>query len=95
MNSHTQLSVIARFKEWQGKVAQSELVCFDRFVKTLSRYQEYIVNYFKGRNTSGFVEGFNNKIKTIKRRCYGIFNEKSLFRRIFLDTEGYDTFLAR
>ncbi|MFT4694091.1 MAG: transposase [Francisella sp.] len=34
-------------------------------------------------NTSGFVEGFNNKIKVIKRRCYGIFDEKSLFRRVF------------
>jgi hypothetical protein len=36
-----------------------------------------------------------NKIKVIKRRCYGIFDENSLFRRIFLDTEGYARFLNR
>ena len=83
------------FKEWQDKVAQSDLLCFDGFVRTLTRYQEHISNYFKGRHTSGFVEGFNNKIKTMKRRCYGIYNEKSLFRRLFLDTEGYDLFLSR
>jgi transposase len=83
------------FKEWEDKVAQSDLLCFDGFVQTLTRYQEHIVNYFKGRHTSGFVEGFNNKIKTMKRRCYGISNEKSLFRRLFLDTEGYDVFLSR
>ena len=83
------------FKEWGDKVAQSDLLCFDGFVQTLTRYQEHIVNYFKGRHTSGFVEGFNNKIKTMKRRCYGISNEKSLFRRLFLDTEGYAVFLSR
>ena len=83
------------FKEWQDKVAQSDLLCFDGFAQTLTRYQEHIANYFKGRHTSGFVEGFNNKIKTMKRRCYGIYNEKSLFRRLFLDTEGYDVFLSR
>jgi len=30
-----------------------------------------ITNYFINRQTSGFVEGLNNKIKVIKRRCYG------------------------
>jgi transposase len=27
------------------------------------------VHYFIDRHTSGFVEGFNNKLKVIKRRC--------------------------
>ena len=36
----------------------------------------------------GFVEGFNNKVKVLKRRCYGIFNLKHLFQRIFLDFSG-------
>jgi transposase len=51
-----------------------------------------IANYFLARLNSGFVEGLNNKIKTIKRRCYGIFNTSHLFQRIFLDLEGYQRF---
>ena len=44
-------------------------------------------------DTSGWVEGINNKVKVIKRRCYGITNLKHLFQRIFLDLQGYDVFL--
>jgi transposase len=51
-----------------------------------------IANYFLARQTSGFVEGFNNKIKVIKRRCYGILNVKHLFQRIHLDLSGYALF---
>ncbi len=81
-----------KINEWMLSVERSELRCFDRFIGTLKKYQPEIVAYFKGRNTSGFVEGFNNKVKVIKRRCYGIFKEKSLFRRLFLDCLGYDIF---
>jgi transposase len=84
-----------KINQWLGKVEVSELECFDSFIKTLNKYKTHIIQYFKGRHTSGFVEGFNNKIKVIKRRCYGIFDENSLFRRIFLDTEGYARFLNR
>ena len=41
---------------------------------------------------SGWVEGLNNKIKVLKRRCYGIANPISLFRRIWLDLCGYEAF---
>ncbi|RKZ75337.1 MAG: hypothetical protein DRQ57_07870 [Gammaproteobacteria bacterium] len=44
-----------------------------------------LVNYFVARYFRSFVEGFNNKIKVIKRRCYGILNIGHLFQRIFLD----------
>ena len=81
-----------KINEWMLSVERSELHCFDRFLVTLKKYQPEIVAYFKGSNTSGFVEGFNNKVKVIKRRCYGIFNEESLFRRLFLDCVGYDIF---
>ena len=51
-----------------------------------------ITNYFKQRHNSGFVEGFNNRIKVLKRRCYGLVNTKHLFQRIKLDTEGLNLF---
>jgi transposase len=54
---------------------------------------EEITNYFIDQNNSGFVEGLNNKIKVIKRRCYGLTNIKRLFQRLWLDLEGYSLFL--
>ena len=56
----------------------------------LTHYE--ITNYFLKRETSGLVEGINNKIKVLKRRCYGIFNLGHLFQRLFLDLEGYRLF---
>lgn len=81
-----------KINAWLLSVEQSELSCFNTFAKTLKKYKTEIVAYFKGRNTSGFVEGFNNKVKVLKRRCYGIFDENSLFRRLYLDCYGYAQF---
>jgi transposase len=53
---------------------------------------EIITNYFTHRSNSGWVEGLNNKIKVLKRRCYRIANSTSLFRRIWLDLSGYEAF---
>jgi transposase len=74
---------------WAGRVSRSQIRCFDGFIKTLMARKDEISNYFFERHSSGFVEGLNNKIKVIKRRCYGIVNTESLFRRIYLDLVGY------
>lgn len=79
-------------KAWCKQVEHSSLTCFDAFLTTLDNHFEYITNYFIKRLNSGFVEGFNNKVKVIKRRCYGIFKVDHLFQRIFLDLEGYRLF---
>lgn len=73
---------------WIQKVDSSSLDCYDGFIKTLRRYWTFILNYFQRRISSGFVEGLNNKIKTIKRRCYGISKSTTLFQRIWLDLQG-------
>jgi transposase len=82
-----------KLNKWISQVESNQLNCFNTFIKTLKNHQKEIVAYFKGRYTSGFVEGFNNKVKVLKRRCYGILNENSLFRRLFLDCQGYGLFL--
>jgi len=79
-------------KAWCKQVEKSGLTCFEAFLTTLDNHFDYITNYFIKRLNSGFVEGFNNKVKVIKRRCYGIFNVDHLFQRIFLDLEGYRLF---
>jgi transposase len=75
---------------WISEVGKSDINCFKDFIKTLKKYKVEICNYFVGRHNSGFVEGCNNKIKVLKRRCYGIFNIKHLFKRIVLDFSGYN-----
>jgi transposase len=77
---------------WCHKVRVSPVCCYDRFIKTLQKYRPYILNYFNRRVSSGFVEGLNNKIKTIKRRCYGINKVSTLFQRIWLDLQGRELF---
>jgi transposase len=82
----------AELRAWQERVRHSGLTCFDTFLNTLDHWWTEITNYFVHRNSSGFVEGLNNKIKVLKRRCYGLFNLEHLFQRIFLDLEGYRLF---
>jgi len=90
---NTKAEGIMKMKQWIKDVKESGLNVFDDFVWTLENWMDEISNYFEKRLTSGFVEGLNNKIKVIKRRCYGILNIKHLFQRIYLDLEGYTQFL--
>jgi transposase len=77
-------------KSW--RTAKSGLRCFDAFLKLLDAWQDLIANYFINRQSSGFVEGLNNKLKVLKRRCYGLRNVVRLFQRLTLDVEGYRRF---
>ncbi|MFO1434194.1 MAG: ISL3 family transposase [Candidatus Competibacteraceae bacterium] len=81
-----------RLRAWKQLVQESELDCFDSFLSTVDKRLEEITNYFVERKHSGFVEGLNNKIKVIKRRCYGIFKVSHLFQRLFIDLAGYEQF---
>jgi transposase len=82
-----------RLLKWMNKVERSVVTCFDKFLKTLRNHFVEVANYFDKRANSGFVEGLNNKLKTITRRSYGIKREDSLFRRLWLDLSGYQHFL--
>lgn len=81
-----------KIRNWSRRVKAAGVKCFDGFIETLWKWREEITNYFVNRDNSGFVEGFNNKVKVLKRRCYGIFNLTHLFQRIYLDVEGYRQF---
>ena len=50
-----------------------------RVARTLSQYQEGLLNYFKHRITNASAEGLNNKIKTMKRQAYG-FRDMEYFK---------------
>lgn len=81
-----------RITGWMNRVKKSSVRCFDTFLKTLGTYKDEVVNYFLDRLTSGFVEGLNNKIKVIKRRCYGLKNIGHLFQYLYLDLCGYSLY---
>ena len=94
-NTHmSKEEAIVKIDEWIKEVKNSPVACFTKFIKTLKKHKNEISNYFIDRHTSGFVEGLNNKIKVLKRRCYGIFNIKNLFQRLHLDISGYRILLG-
>ena len=88
----SKVEALERIKEWREQVACSGVTCFASFLKLLDTWQDRITNYFHSHQTSGFVEGLNNKLKVLKRRCYGMTNTTRLFQRLTLDLEGYRRF---
>jgi transposase len=83
---------LRRIRFWRWRVVKSGLRCFEPFLSLLDRWLDLIANYFIERQTSSFVEGLNNKLKVLKRRCYGLRNIGRLFQRLTLDLEGYRRF---
>ena len=86
--SLTKAQAVTELEAWIQQIQELDLNCFDSFVGTLRKWMDEITNYFIQRQSSGFVEGLNNKIKVIKRRCYGIYDLGRLFQHIWLDVEG-------
>ena len=89
---HTKESGRRAIRRWMTEVRQSGLDCFDKFLATLEKHLDIITNYFISRSSSGWVEGLNNKIKVLKRRCYGLTKIGNVFRRIWLDLHGATAF---
>lgn len=58
-----------------------ELISWGR---TLSRWDEYILNYWNNRSTNGFMEGIHNKMKLIKRISFGFRNKQVFIQKIML-----------
>jgi transposase len=65
-----------------GTAAFPEL---DKFVCTYEQWREQILNYFEAGQTSGVVEGINNKARVITKRAYGIKSADTLWTRLLLD----------
>jgi transposase len=84
-----------KMNRWIQSVENSTVKCFSTFIKTLQKHKTSILNYFKARKNSGFVEGLNNKIKVMTRRCYGIFNPVSIFQRLQLDLGGFERYAQK
>ena len=73
-------------------VRETDCPCFARFLGTLDEKMDLITNYFVRRESSGFVEGLNHKIRVLLWRSYGMLNLTHLFQRLTLDLGGYAQF---
>jgi transposase len=78
-----------RLAELGEKMMQSGLPEFTSLLPMFSNWHEEILNYFDYRIANGFVEGKNNRIKTIKRMAYGYRNMDSFRLRILATNPGY------
>ena len=67
------------------RARESALEPLQSMAGTLSRWFEPIVRYIRHRYTNGMTEGFNNKIKLIQRRAFGLRNEHNRKKRILAD----------
>jgi transposase len=89
---YTKAGAKCAMRAWYKRVHARGLAEFESFLGTIDRWMDPITNYFQDRQTSGFVEGFNNRVKVLKRRCYGSFDVGRLFQRLTLDLHGYPLF---
>lgn len=73
-------------------VCKSRINEFENFLGTVDTWPNKITNYSLEVLSSDFVEGFNNRLKVLKRYCYGIFDVDQIFQRLALDTDEYERF---
>ena len=55
------------------------------FFATYDAHREGILAYFDAGQSSGVVEGINNKARVITKRCYGVKSVQTLWQRLCLD----------
>ena len=72
----------------EERIASDSLPEFKELLHTFTNWRKEILNYFDYRITNGFVEGKNNRIKTIKRMAYGYRNMDNFRLRILATNPG-------
>jgi transposase len=63
--------VKAYLQDWINEALSSSLEVFKVLAQSFSQKMQYIINWFKKKISSAISEGFNNKIKRLKRMAYG------------------------
>ena len=76
------------FVQWRRSLRWQRLKPFEKFAALIERHWAGITAYCKPENkvALGFVEGLNNKIRVIQRRCYGLRDEDYLHLKILTST---------
>jgi transposase len=69
------------FDQWQAALRWQRLKPFQKFARLVESHWDGIAMYCEPENKQiplGFVEGFNNKIRVLQRRAYGLRDEEYL-----------------
>ena len=69
---------------WEKRAMREGPPEFKALSSMLTNWREEILNYFDHRLTNGFLEGKNNRIKTMTRVAYGYRNMENLRLRILM-----------
>ena len=75
------------FNNWILRAQNSNIKEFEKCASTYINWHKEILNAFKYNYSNGCTEGFNNKIKVIKRTSYGVKNFKRFRIRILHATK--------
>ena len=78
----------AQLAQWSASARTLGLTAITQFCDMLDRWQGKIANYFLSRASNGPTEGFNNGLRTLLRRTYGMTNFHR-FRLRVLDRFGH------
>jgi transposase len=72
------------FQKWKQALRWQRLPSYQKFARMIERHWEGIVSFCQLENKVplGFVEGFNNKIRSLQKRAYGFQDEKYLRLKI-------------
>jgi transposase len=72
------------FDNWKASLKWQRLKPYEKFAEMVERHWDGIAAYCRPENkvSLGFVEGFNNKIRVIQRRAYGLRDEEYLRLKI-------------
>lgn len=69
-------------KNWNLCAGFAQLEEFQKCFDIINKWQPYILRAFSLGYTNGFTEGCNNRIKVLKRNCYGVQNFNRFRNRI-------------
>lgn len=67
------------FGQWVAKAMASGINLLQKFVRSLLAHRNGIFNWYDFKISTGPLEGFNNKIKVMKRQGYG-YRDKDFFK---------------
>ena len=76
------------FRNWRDALKWQRLKPYEKFARMVENHWDGIAAHCKAENkvALGFVEGFNNKIRVIQRRAYGVHDEEYLRLKVLTCT---------
>lgn len=84
IHSNNSSLAINQFNQWIKDNLESNIIQLKEVAKTYSHWSYEIKNSLEVPYSNGIIEGFNNKIKTLKRIAFGFRNFKRFRTRILL-----------